>query len=273
MSFLRFLVYGNILVSLAVGFLTFGISNFLGFSDAISYSTCTAFATLMIYNLQRLLRFEDVKQEYSVRHLWIVKHKVLLIILSLIGGAGALLMYLMIGVSNDIYIVISFTLIGFLYAYKGVSKHALRDLPFLKIYLIAFVWTGVSVLWPVFRDGTYSSTSIFIALSVFLYILAATIPFDIRDLIYDDAKKKTIPQQVGVMGSKLIGSFLLIVSVTLLFFIDPNFLFNPFLYLSYIGLLLLILLTKKERKEMYFSGLIDGWIIFLGLMFAYQAFL
>ena len=45
------------------------------------------------------------------------------------------------------------------------------------------------------------------------YIFVSIIAFDIRDLKIDDPKLKTIPQQLGVIRSKLLGSNLLILLI------------------------------------------------------------
>jgi hypothetical protein len=104
-------------------------------------------------------------------------------------------------------------------------------------------------------------------ITVGLYIVAATIPFDVRDLLYDQPSQRTIPQLAGVNGSKWIGVSLLLMSTYLLFFWAPAIIKNPLTYLAYIGMGVLILFSNKRRKEMYFSGLIDGWIIIFGLQF------
>lgn len=271
MKTIRFIIYGNLLVSFSVGTLTYGVSSIIGVEDRLFLALCASFATLLIYNLQRVLRLDEVKSQSSDRHIWLAQNKWVIITLSALGALGALTCYLLLGVTTDVYLVILLTLVGFLYAYRGSSFSALRDLPFLKIYLIGIVWTFVSVIWPALRAENWDHHILIIALSVFLYIIAATIPFDIRDLVYDEEKQKTIPQLVGVKPARAISVLLLVVSAALLVYQDPNIIFNPFIYIAFLGMITLTLLVNEKRPEMYFSGWIDGWIIFLGLMFAYQA--
>lgn len=267
MSLLRFIIYGNFLVSLSAGTLTFGVSRYLLSDDSLLYALCAFFATLFIYNLQRLLRFSEVKNQTSDRHKWLVRNKKLVILLCIIGGVGALTSYLILGLRSDVFMMFGLSVLGFLYAYGGAQKKALRDVPFIKIYLIMIVWSLVSVLWPAYRENVLTVDIIYLLLVVGFYIFAATIPFDVRDLSYDSDKHKTIPQIIGVSTSKLLSVTLLLVSAGIICFLDSSFLSNPFFYTAYIGMVTLSLLTHRKRQEMFFSGLIDGWIIWFGLMF------
>lgn len=270
MQLIKFIVYANLIVSLAVGVTTAGVSHYLKHDLSVYYGACAFFATLFIYNLQRIMRFEDVKQQSSDRHLWLTRNKKAILVLTVLGAAGAMICYVLIGVVSDFPLVAFLLLIGVLYAYKGKRFKALRELPFLKIYLIAFVWTCVIVVWPSYREGTLEMQSYYIASSTFLYVFSATIPFDIRDLIYDTEQQKTIPQLIGEGKSKLLAVMLLVISGVLIQFFNVQLFSNPLFYVAYLGMALLILLTHEERNELYFSGLIDGWIVFFGLMFLIQ---
>lgn len=267
MRLIRFIIYSNILVSLAAGMLTFGVSTYFAFSDAPYYGWCSGMATLFLYNLQRLMRFEDVKVQASDRHKWLVEHKRVIQWLCGLGAAGALMGYLSMGVSQDIYLIGALTLIGFFYAYRGKRSHALRDIPYLKIYLIALVWAVVSVMWAAYREEVWNDKIALISGVVFLYILATTVPFDVRDLIYDSEQQKTIPQLIGKRRSKWISAMALILSAGILSASDSSFFANPLFYCAYLGMIAFIIFTDEKRSEMYFSGWIDGWILLFSAMF------
>jgi 4-hydroxybenzoate polyprenyltransferase len=98
----------------------------------------------------------------------------------------------------------------------------------------------------------------------FLFVFSATIPFDIRDAIYDAPQQKTIPHLVGIKWSKMIAAAALLTSFFLLFSYSSQVLHNTFFLTGYTGLFLLILFTKQRNPELYFSFLIDGWIAFWG---------
>lgn len=269
MTVLRLIIYGNLLVSFSAGILTFGVSTYQGFQMAHLLGVCAFFATLFIYNLQRLMRFDHVKIQQSARHTWLVKNKSIMVFFCVSGVFGAIISYIFLGIESDLLLIIGLSIIGFLYAFSGLNIKALREVPIIKIYLISAVWALVSVFWPAFRQDDLNQDTILLMFSVGFYVFAATIPFDIRDLIYDSASQKTIPQLVGVNFSRILGIASLLTSGLLMSFTDVEFLYNLLFYFAYTGMGVLILLSTTDKKEMFFSGLIDGWIIVLGMALTY----
>jgi len=68
---------------------------------------------------------------------------------------------------------------------------ALRDIPFLKIFVIAFVWALVTGLLPLISSKDLIQINlqhILFLTKQFLFVVAITIPFDIRDMKYDVEK-------------------------------------------------------------------------------------
>ncbi len=90
--------------------------------------------------------------------------------------------------------------------------------------------------------------------SVFLFVAAITVPFDIRDLFQDRTYElKTIPVMLGERKAYFICLLLLIIYLVLLF------LFNKQFDSNFIGLTLTIILTvwlifksEWERNEYYY---------------------
>lgn len=103
--------------------------------------------------------------------------------------------------------------------------------------------------------------------SHYLYILALTIPFDIRDLQYDSKEYKTIPQQFGVQGSKVIAEIALMMFAALVVMNDQELLKSNLFWLAMIVSGTLIILVKKSNSDWYFAGAIDGSIALLGLSY------
>lgn len=272
MGLIRFIIYGNVLISLSAGFLSFGFVSFLDYDFPIYYFFCVFFATLFIYNFQRIPRLSEVNDQYSDRHIWLKENKSTLYFLIGVGLIGASITYLhFLTIQHDFAFLIVIGVIGVLYALKTVKGKALRDFPYIKIHLIALTWILVIGIWPLVRMNNDFFEYLELLIALYFIIISITIPFDIRDLSYDDKLKKTTPQLLGVKWSKTVSLLLLTVSYFLIVLYNLKFLENPFYYISFLGFFLLILQTTKERKEMYFSGLIDGWIITLGLMFLFIA--
>jgi len=108
------------------------------------------------------------------------------------------------------------------------------------------------------------------ALAHYLYILAVTIPFDIRDLKFDDSSQKTIPQIAGVKGAKAIAIISMSLFVTLVIWLKVSLLFNPLFIVAVAVQTVLILATTKSRGDLYCAGGIDGAIALLGLAYLFN---
>jgi 4-hydroxybenzoate polyprenyltransferase len=268
MRTLQYLIYSNILVSLSAGSLAYACAVKLGNPHNVGIGLTVFFATLFIYNIQRILRLGEIKVKSSDRHYWLEKHTFLIKILAGIGIIGAVTIYFaVLGWDIDFWFLAFSAVIGVLYALKVHPKtKALRDIPHAKIYLIALQWALVSVYWPYMRVAHSIDFPIGLGLSIFFFILAATIPFDIRDLVYDAKHKSTIPQIFGVRGAKIIAILFLGLSALSLCYFFPIAIYSWWFYICYIVLVLLILNSCIKRHEMYYSVIIDGWIIVYALL-------
>lgn len=151
----------------------------------------------------------------------------------------------------------------FLYAIPIVPKTLyldkqknLRSIGGLKVYIIAVVWTGVTVFLPLLNNQFDLTTDdvIITALQCFLFVLVLMFPFEIRDLNYDSLKLATIPQKIGVKPTKSIGLLLLVLFYVLNYFKDDittSYVVST-LMISSIALLFLIFAKKNQNK--YFSA-------------------
>lgn len=178
----------------------------------------------------------------------------------------ALAYYTFILKTETIFYFLGLGLITFLYAIPFLPKKIfveagnLRAIGGLKIYVIAFVWTCVTVLIPLLNENYVLDNDMVIEfVQRFLYVVTATLPFEIRDMKYDSLKLATIPQKIGVYKTKVIG-VLLIVLVFLLEFFKDEFYVNKTIILSVICLLLLLFLlfSTKNQKYYYSSFWVEG---------------
>ncbi|MFT5846501.1 MAG: hypothetical protein ACJARX_000427 [Psychroserpens sp.] len=156
-----------------------------------------------------------------------------------------------------------FGLATFLYAIPIVPKTLyidkqknLRSIGGLKVYIIAIVWTGVTVFLPLVNNqfDTTIDDVLITALQCFFVVLVLMFPFEIRDLNYDSLKLATIPQKIGVKLTKFIGLLLLVLFYVLNFFKDDitiRYIVSS-LIISLITLLFLIFATKNQNK--YYSA-------------------
>lgn len=130
----------------------------------------------------------------------------------------------------------------------GISTR-LRDFPFIKIFLIALVWSATSVILPATENGIHFQDRkdiylVFVA--QFIFILFITLPFDINDAKVDrTVNVKTIPAVLGTKFSKIICLILgLIYSFLMLYiFMIENWRVINAIYLSESTIILIWILS------------------------------
>jgi len=155
-----------------------------------------------------------------------------------------------------------FAVITFLYAIPILPKrfyldsnHNLRDISGLKVYIIGMVWAGVTVILPLLNnDITINADVILTTIQRFAFVIALMLPFEIRDLAFDNIKLATIPQKIGVKQTKIMGLFLLMLFLFLEFFKNEVVAVN-FIVLTVITLISAgFILFSKTNNSAYYSA-------------------
>ena len=167
-------------------------------------------------------------------------------------------------------------LIG-LYALPVFPKHKnLRNIGILKVILVALVWTGTTVIIPVVSSAiTFSWDISLLILQQFILILILLIPFEIRDLEYDELNLKTIPQRIGVSQTKNLGLLL-----SLIFYLI-TFLKDDLSQLEIIGktiffliLIIMLLMTHRNQSKYFASFFVESIpICWLGILVLMQSYI
>ena len=154
--------------------------------------------------------------------------------------------------------------ISFFYVLKIKTK-TLRDIPYLKIHLIAIIWVVAIGIFQLLNEKYFTSEKWGFVLAHYFYIVAVTIPFDIRDLKYDDPSQRTIPQVFGIKKAKIISVLFLIIYYLVVINKQENLIKNT----PFIGVIIytitLVFASSKNRNEFHYSVLIEGSILLLGL--------
>lgn len=256
-SIIHNLVYSNFLISIGAASLLG--SGYLILNKEINYYAIgfTFCSTLLMYNLQRIhkLKYQSLYSD-NHRHKWIIKNKnniqLIIVICALI-----LAMLIPFFHWKELIGLAFLGLISFFYSYRTQYGN-LRSLPGMKIFWIALVWAFTV---SVFTVGAYvSQRDIYLYAYSFSFILAITIPFDIRDMEYDDKKFKTIPQLIGEFPARIFSFMLILISYCILLKLNQEF--SIFLSLVYGIFGLLTFGSTSKRKELYFSGIMDFTLVF-----------
>lgn len=277
----KFLVFSNYWISFAAAAFAFLTVEELNLTVPFSFYWFVFAGTLCSYCLQRYLQLSDRKSSQSERQNWLVGNRLYLGLTVIASGVVCLILGATLLTINQIIWLIPVGLISLLYSFKFLkgrgkekkkksSKIGLRDIPGLKIFMIGISWAFLCGLLPMWIHGLTEFTVsdiIFVSLEKLLFIIAITIPFDVRDLKHDHKSKRTIPQVLGINRSLNLSVFLLALGAI-------TFIFAPYgaqiitgLAISYGFTMVVILSVKKDTPELYYSGLIDGAIIVqLGLV-------
>jgi hypothetical protein len=135
------------------------------------------------------------------------------------------------------------------------TKRNARNWAGLKIYIVAICWVGVTLLLPIINSNLpFTIEVLSLALQRFILVFVLILLFEIVDLKTDDLHLKTVPQQIGVKKTKLIGSFLLLIFLFLELISSD---FNPRNLGLKLGLALtvfLFLYYSHENRSRYYAS-------------------
>ena len=136
------------------------------------------------------------------------------------------------------------------------TKNA-RNWAGLKIYIVAICWVGVTVILPILNSEiSFKDSFYIIALQRFLLIFSIILIFEIIDLKTDDPHLKTVPQQIGVKNTKVLG-FVLLTAFCGLGFFNSNFNFQLLeLLLNFVIVIIiaLFLYFANENRSKYYTS-------------------
>lgn len=233
------------------------------------------FSTLLVYNLNLIEGMKGLKSSAfrSARHNWIVKHEKFIWAFSFLSLIVSVAELTALKEDTLIFLLVpGLFALGYAVPIKlpGMKTIRLRELPFVKIFLVAWVWATFTVGLPLVQQSgmqellTTDNFLLFFSRTVFIF--AITIPFDIRDLAYDSDKHiATIPSRFGIEKSKYISLFLLFVFVASSF-IRLNLGFcNLYEFCALVTSALvsavLVVMVNSQRKELFYSLGIEGTMI------------
>lgn len=211
---------------------------------------------IVSYNFIRFYEIQSHRLEWFYK--WFYKNKIKLLLLCVMAFVG--MIYLVFFTSfnfTSIFILLPFAFITFFYVIPvfklGNVEFSFRNFPFIKIISIAFSWAGVTVFFPIKEANMMIDNGVCIEfLQRFLLLLAITIPFDIRDIYSDSKKIRTLPQVIGIVNSKIIGSFLLCFFIGLEFFKQDYF--YPVATVAIAVITLFFLWSSSEKKSRFYTS-------------------
>lgn len=139
------------------------------------------------------------------------------------------------------------------------NQKNLRSLAGIKIFIIALVWSGVTVVIPVYDAGIVINAAVWLEFSQrLLLVLVLMLPFEIRDLRYDDSLLKTLPQALGVAETKKVGIGILVFSMVLEVLQNSEAVFLLSYFLISVVSALLVYKSTVDQSKYYASFWVEA---------------
>lgn len=271
------IIHSNIYISLAAMLLTVSAQIQLGMPPQWHpYLFFIFFATLFEYNLHRLITvLTNDEALKSDKHQWVRENRKKFYMLMFSSVAG----FIIAACMAKKEVLLAFMPLGIVTLFysvpvSGNRRHLLRlrEIPYLKIVLIAAVWSASTILLPVIQahEKFNSAKVILLLIERFFFIAAIAIPFDIRDMEADrHSGLRTLPLLLGKKNARII-SYL-----SLMVFFLISVLHYPYSQQWYIILAsgisafttyLFISLKTVRKMNIYYYGVLDGTMLIQGLL-------
>jgi len=258
-----FYINSSIHVSLAVISLVFVTYETFDISCHKEFVLFVFFASITGYNFIKYSRVA------KLHHLSLAESLRAIQLFSLVSFVC--MVYFAIQLSFNVLFVCSvFGLLTLLYALPVLSqKRNLRSFYGAKMYTIALVWSGVTTLLPIINDLHELNIDVWISfVQRFLFIIVITLPFDIRDLNFDREDINTIPKNLGIKYTKLLG-IILIIMLFILEFLKDEFQYNNAFSLCLVCLFsaMFLIASSDKQYKYYASFFVEGLpMIWFGLL-------
>ncbi len=138
----------------------------------------------------------------------------------------------------------------------------------VKIYIVALCWVGVTLVLPLLNADIPLEFVFFLkCIQRFILVFVLILIFEILDLTNDDPHLKTVPQQIGVKRTKIVGLLLLLPFYFLELlknnFIEEQLIVNAILVLA---LSLFLAFANEKQTKYYTSFWVESIPIFWWLM-------
>ncbi|MFA9189868.1 hypothetical protein AAGV28_00670 [Flavobacterium sp. FZUC8N2.13] len=159
---------------------------------------------------------------------------------------------------------IGFLLLTLLYTLPFFpNRKNARNWAGVKIYIVSLCWVGVTLILPILDSGIAITADFYLkSIQRFILVFTLILVFEILDLANDDPHLKTVPQQIGVKRTKILGYILLLIFCALEL-LNSNFTFNGDIQYSLLSLLLifaiaivvaLFLAFANEKRSKYYTS-------------------
>lgn len=266
-SILKFILFSNFWVGFNMFVLSFGLYRFFNVENGLNWSILNGVATVIAYLFHRIIRVNALKEFKNERISWIQKNNLTIKCFIAIGILFyAYLFTTLVQLNYSLILPFLATIISFLYVYPiGYKNLGLRNIPQLKAHLISGTWIMI-LFFPVFNSTLVVENKVIIGLMLALYcaVFVQIIPFDSRDIKYDDLRIKTLPQQLGLKKVILLG---LILSFAIFSYLGSTYQLNLVLIGYFFTVIVGLFKAKNSPNSLVSEFIWELPLALLGLYF------
>lgn len=263
-----FLFYGSFFIAACAFALVWETYLLLPAVPTFRLAALVFFATLFLYNADAILPYKFNQQEVlTAKKLWLLRHRTVLAVVVLVSFCGAAFLFFLAHQQVNFWFLLHLGLLSGIYSlplFPGKEKKKpLRDVPLLKVFLIAYVWASVTVVLPALQAGetVWNENILLLFARRFLFIFALTLLFDIRDHTKDKLTgTRTFPGLIGIRNTKLLSLGALAVFAALVpFGLNPAQ--QAGLWFSAAAAAVVVLAAREDRPDYFFAGVVDGMML------------
>jgi 4-hydroxybenzoate polyprenyltransferase len=264
-------IYGAIFISLCAVGLCMETSLLLNLPfNSFSFYLVVFSATLGQYNIHYYIKREANPD--SDRFLWSLQHRNVHLVLNMIGAVGLIVglfglkpkNFIVLGVIAVITILYSFPFLPF------KKKKRLKDFGLLKILVLSYVWTLITVWFPMITLTPITPDFQMIFAQRFVFMFALCLAFDIRDIHSDQEKGiRTLPVSIGKRWSYLIIYFSLVLFVAISFIhfrSTHHFMQFNAMVISALATYFVIEYSKDVKTDMIYLAGVDGMMLLQAIL-------
>lgn len=232
-------------------------------------------ATTAVYSYMRWVQlWQGGGVQNSLAHHWFLQSRQWALLYTAFSGAFALgLFWSLFSLGQMIWffppiVIAALYPIGFPRPFQAFSS--LRAAPGLKLFLIAASWVYLTYFIPILLQNVWLDTYVLLeAVARLIFVMAITLPFDVRDLRADRVEMKTIPQQYGADFALDLAKFGVV--ITQLWMVLRIFILDQTLLRSVAWLIALELAywiihqVHRHRHDLFVSFYVEAIPIILGI--------
>lgn len=258
---IKYLIRSHIFLALFSFVFLYGLN--INYEGALTYSLTICLGIIGVYNSHRLWKYHKGSLPSDI-HLWTLNNYRSLLILALSNLVASSILYSIYFSGNRTQNICALIclLISIFYV-KKVNKRPLREIPYLKLFVVMAIWYTLFFIFPNMLFGTNQDWGV-----SFIFLLVILIPSDMKDVHVDHKHMRTIPQVLGLNGSVKFLKIILFFTLAVLFF-NGLFLTNEVAWKWGFIYLLILSFMFNQIGYRYFFVFVDFTFLLIGMILIY----